>query len=134
MGGPVVQIRYFFVPATNALFTGPTPFHPAAEDLDGARNTDGVGEITTSPRKWDDGNNRYPELDGRSLIGTGADFAGETSWNQLSPPSAFDYAPPGGRLRCKVSTAMHQSGVPAVECQLRFSVASTCSFVDPGDE
>lgn len=82
------RIRYYFVPVTNRLLTGPLAVFPHAECPDEYPDADTgqVGEICGAGYRIEHGTNFRPELVGDHPAGTAADFAGLTPCPAVAPP------------------------------------------------
>jgi microcystin-dependent protein len=88
VGGPVGQIRYYFVPASNAQLLGWSPFSPATELLSDLPDHDdgGTGEVGGAVRTYYRGTNTRPDLDGSHPVGTAQEFAGDAPVPTVAPP------------------------------------------------
>lgn len=88
--GPLGWIRYYFVPDTNRMLTLPNVFWPYTQKAQ-IRNEDTAEQVIEGRilRRYYNGRNPYPTLDGSHICGTERDFLGQSplpaGWENGTP-------------------------------------------------
>lgn len=105
-GGPIGRIRFYEVPATNGQQFEPSIFWPWTESERSCYNTDQPGQ-RAGRTTYDLGTNFRPDLTGRHVDGTPADFLGAPLPAVIVPPECS--VAPGLRLPIQFRAASTRS-------------------------